>query len=75
MSCKLMDAIYIYLLSNCLKGYTKGRLPVQGDTLTYNPNSHTKIITIQNSTYDTITRLNNKSAYTIQLQNWTNNIT
>jgi len=59
--------IYIYI-SNCSKGYTKGRLPVHGDTLTYNPYSRTKTITIQNSIYDTITRLN-KRAYIIQLQN------
>jgi len=61
--------LYILLLSNCLKGYTKGRLPVPGDTLTYNPYSRTKTITIQNSKDDTITKLNNKRAYTIQLQN------
>jgi len=47
--------LLLLLLSNCLKGYTKGKLPVQGDTLTYNTNSHTKTITI-------------KTAYTIQLQ-------
>ena len=59
--------VFIYLLSNCLKGYTKYRLPVQGGTLTYNLYSHTKTITIQNSIYATITRLNNKRAHTIQI--------
>ena len=57
--------LFIYLLLNCLKGYTKGRLPVQGDALTYN---HTRQLqyktahTLQNSI-----QYNFKTAYTMQL--------